>query len=174
MKALHRLVVFLLFMLLLGVALALLGAARSAEEWEAAAALAQRSRLPAVCAGAGLLCLAALFLFSGLSALKHERFLSFESEGGAVRISTKAIADYLLKLSDEFPSIIRMTPRVVPGRNSIDIAVDVRIKADPRIPEICETFQKRVRDSMAMGLGISCVRQIQVIVKEIRPEHRPE
>lgn len=173
MRILHKFISLLIFVVLLGEGLVLLGAARSADRWDALTTLAEPSRLSAACAGIGLLCLAVLFALGGLPGKKRERFLSFDREGGTVSISTEAIADYVSKLADEFPSIIRMRPKVVPARNTIDIVVEVRIKAGPQIHEACELLQQRIRESVTSGLGISEVRRVEVSVREIISEHKP-
>ncbi len=56
----------------------------------------------------------------------------------------------------------------------IDIIVDLRVKAGPQLHEVCEVLQRRVRETMANGLGISDVRRVEVNVKEISSEHRDE
>jgi uncharacterized alkaline shock family protein YloU len=100
--------------------------------------------------------------------------LSLDTESGRTSISTDAICNYVGKLAGEFPSIVRMSPRVIPRRGTIDILVNVRIKAGPQIHEVCEVLQKRVRDCLASGLGISDVRRVEVSVKEISSEHKAD
>lgn len=114
-----------------------------------------------------------LFASSGFARRHPGHFLSFEEEGGTVSISTDAIADYVAKLSTEFPSVMRMRPRVVPGRHSIDVIVDTRIKAGPQIHEVCDLLRQRVRESLTSGLGISDIGRIEISVSEIVSEHRP-
>jgi uncharacterized alkaline shock family protein YloU len=100
------------------------------------------------------------------------RFLSFSNEQGAVNISTDAIAEYISKLAPEFPSIVKMTPVVIPHRRKIDIMVEVRIKAGPQLHEICEVLQKKIRESMEKGLGIFDVEKVIVSVDKISVEHK--
>jgi uncharacterized alkaline shock family protein YloU len=126
------------------------------------------------CLGLALFSLGALLALTGLRRRQRERFLSFDTDSGRVSISTEAICNYIAKLSSEFPSIVRMTPRVIPRRGVIDVLVNVCIKAGPQIHEVCEVLQKRVRDSLASGLGISEVRRVEVSVKEISSEHKAE
>jgi len=101
-------------------------------------------------------------------------YLSFDREGGRVSIATKVIEDYISRLSVEFPAITRMQPKVTATRESIDIIVDVRIKAGPQIKEICEILQERVRDSMLSGLGIAQVRYVEVNVQKIVGQAEPD
>ena len=126
------------------------------------------------CLGLGVFSLGALLALTGVRGRQRERFLSFDTDSGRVSISTEAICNYIAKLATEFPSVVRMRPKVIPRRGVIDILVNVRIKAGPQIHEVCEVLQKRVRDSLASGLGISEVRRVEVSVKEISSEHKTE
>jgi len=172
MKLLHRLVRLLVFMVLLGVGVTLCCLAWGGDTWEAFTSFLGRTRFLGWCLGGGGICLAFLFALSSIDHRRKEKFLSFENEGGRVNISTQAISDYVSKLSAEFPSMVKMVPRVVSCRKGIDIIVEVRIKAGPQLHEICEVLQKRVRETMINGLGIPEVRRVVVCVKEISSEHR--
>lgn len=175
MKLLNRLFTLVVFMVLLALGVVLIGTALSPEWWNAVRAFAsQASRLSGVCAGLGMVCLAVVLALTGVRKGAKERILSFRNEEGTVSISTIAIADYVGKLSSEFPSIVRMQPRVVPRRSMVDLIVDLRVKAGPQIHEVCEVLQRRVRETMVNGLGISEVRRVVVNVKEISPEHKGE
>jgi uncharacterized alkaline shock family protein YloU len=77
-----------------------------------------------------------------------------------------------MRLAAEFPSVTRMRPRVIPRRKTVDVAVDVRVKAGPEIHEVCQILQQRIRETMTTGLGITEVGRIEVSVGEIATEHR--
>ena len=174
MTLLHKFVRLLVLVALIGIGLALAATGVTADRWADAVGLLRASRITVFWTGVGLCCLGWLFVLTGLRRRPRERFLSLDNEGGRVSISTLAIADYVTKLSAEFPSVLRLRPRVIPVRGAVDIAVDVRVKAGPQIHEICELLQQRIRESMTSGLGISQVRHVRVSVKEIVSEHRPE
>ncbi len=172
MSAWHR--IFRLFTLvaLAFAGLVLVQVAMSEGHWQAFLTQARTERLVSLGAGWSMLLLALLFLVTGLKRKRKGRFLSFENEGGRVNISTDAIADYLSKLANEFPSVIKMNIRVVPLKGALDIVLAIRVKADPQIHEICETLQSRVRESLSSGLGIRDVRRVEVSVNEINSERR--
>jgi len=175
MRLLHRLLGLLVVAALLAGGIVCLVAALPGDWWHHALDIAGtgEGRLHATWVGVGLLCLAVLFALTGLQSRRRQHFLSYDEEGGTVSISSDAIVDYIAKLSSEFPSIVRMKPSVIPARNSIDIHVELRVKAGPQIHEICELLQRRVRESMTNGLGISEIRRVEVTVAEIVSEHRP-
>lgn len=101
-------------------------------------------------------------------------YLTFDREGGRVTIATKVIEDYIAKLSVEFPAVTKMLPKVTASRDSVDVVVDVRIKAGPQIREICEILQQRVRDSMFSGLGITQTRYVEINVRKIVGQAEPD
>ncbi len=172
MKVLHRIVFLFVLALLAAAGIGLIGLAVSARNWEMLGVLLSGSRLTGACVGVFLFGLSSLLCLTGLEPRRRDKFLSFSNEQGAVNISTDAIAEYIGKLAPEFPSIVKLEPVVVPHRRRIDIVVNVRIKAGPQLHEICEVLQRRVRESMARGLGISDVRRVIVSVKQISTEHK--
>jgi len=174
MKRLNRLLVLLVCALLVGGGLGVLALVLRPADWQMACSLLAGSRVGALVGGLALLALGVLLIVSETPRRRRDRFLAFQNEGGAVNISTDAIAEYIAKLAPAFPSIVRMTPAVEPCRRKIDIVIDVRIKAGPQLHEICEVLQKRVRESMEGGLGIHDVRNVVVRVKEISSEHKTE
>ena len=175
MKLLHRAVFLVVFVLLTATGLGLIGLASSEANWQALDAILPGSRLVGGSIGVVLFCLASLLFLTGLQPRRGSgKVLSFSNDNGAVNISTDAIAEYISKLASEFPSIVRMVPHVIPHLRKVDILVEVRIKAGPQLHEICEVLQKRVRESMEKGLGISEVGQVIVRVDKISVEHKTE
>lgn len=172
MSILHRLVRLLVLVVVLFAAMAMCVTGWRPEQWGGVIQLLAEVQPHAGYAGAALFFLGLLFILTGLRRRSRDRFLSFDTDGGTVSISTAAIAEYISKLAGEFPSIIRMKPRVVPGRNNVDIVVDVRVKSGPQIHELCEALQQRVRETMTTGLGVSQVRRVEISVSEINCEHR--
>lgn len=174
MKIVRGIVLLLILLALLGAGLLLMIAAATSpdEQWAAMIEHFLGTRVVLFCLGMGLFSLGALLALTGIGRRRRERFLSFDTDSGRVTISTDAICNYIVKLAQEFPSIVRMTPRVIPRRGMIDVLVNVCIKAGPQIHEVCEVLQKRVRDSLASGLGISEIRRVEVSVKQISSEHK--
>ncbi len=113
--------------------------------------------------------LSILYILTGIRSSAPNTILTYDNEGGAVSISSKAITEVISKVSDEFSSVMNMRPRIFPGRNSIDIVVDVRIKASADIKQICEALQERVRSCMK-GLGIIEIRKVIVNIQTIVPQ----
>lgn len=174
MRNLNRFLQLLVCAMLIGGGLALALLVLRPADWQTACTVLAGSRVGGLVSGLLLAVLGVLLIFTEAPSRRRDRFLSFQNEGGAVNISTEAIAEYIGKLASAFPSIIRMTPVVEPRRRKVDIVIDLRIKAGPQLHEICEVLQKRVRESMEGGLGIHDVRHVVVRVKEISTEHKTE
>lgn len=175
MKLLHKLIELLAILVLILIGTLSISVAYSVERWDPFIQLAGagQSRFILLFGGVATLFIALLFFLSAIPGKKREQFLSIDKDGGTVSISTSAIADYISKLVDEFPSIVRMTSEIIPQRRSIDVLVKVNVKASPQIHEACELLQQRIRETLINGLGIPDVRHIEVSVRQIVSEHLP-
>jgi uncharacterized protein YybS (DUF2232 family) len=174
MKKVNRILQLLVCAVLIASGLALVVLVLKPSDWQILCALLLQSRVGMLVAGAVLVLMGVLLIVTEAPRRRRDRFLSFRNEGGAVNISTEAIAEYIAKLAPAFPSIVSLVPVVEPLRRKMDIVIDVRIKAGPQLHEICEVLQKRVRESMEGGLGIHDLRHVVVRVKEISSEHKTE
>jgi uncharacterized alkaline shock family protein YloU len=173
MAFLHRVFRIIVLALFWALALGLLLLAMSEARWQGAAQLVGDAREEAALLGVILLLAGLVFALSGYSRRRKEKFLTFKTDDGTVNISTDAIADYVGKLGAEFQSIVRMWPRVAPAKHTIDILVDIRVRSGAQVHEVCELLQRRIREALAGGLGISDVRRVEVSVRDIVSEHRP-
>lgn len=173
MRLLHNMAGILAMLVLILLGAASISVAYSAERWDSFVQLNGQFRFMYLFGGVALLCIVVIFFLSAIPSRKREQFLSIDQDGGTVSISTAAIADYINKLVDEFPSVIKMTPEIIPQRKSIDILVKVNVKASPQIHEACELLQTRIREAMTNGLGITEVRRVEVSVRKIVSEHVP-
>lgn len=114
-----------------------------------------------------------LFFWSRYASRRpRERFLTFDSEQGPVSISTLAIADFVARLAMEFPSVVRIEPRVIPRHQMIDVLLNVRVKAGTQVNEMCQLLQQRVRQSLIDEMGIPDVNDIVVNINGLAGEHR--
>ena len=175
MKFLNRLITLFVVIVLLSSGITLL-AAILFPEWQGhlLSLINPHEKLIFIATAVALFCTGMLIMLTGTKKKNKERILSFKNDDGVIQISTVAISDYISKLITEFPSVIKMQPEVAPHGNMVDVVVTLRVKAGPQIHEICEVMQRRVRETMVNGLGISDVRRVIVNVKEISPEHKSD
>lgn len=118
--------------------------------------------------GIAVLALVVLYLGSFGRRRTGEQYLSFENvNGGAVSISMKAVSDFIAKIGDEFAAILSLKPDVRPRGGSIEVELDIKVKAGTQIPELCQLLQERVRESVRDNLGLSDIRKVKVTVRDI-------
>ncbi len=125
------------------------------------------SKLTGIMTGLILILIALLYLFTLGKRRPKVKFISFESDAGAVSISVNAVRDFIRKTGEEFSAVEHIDPKLRADKENIGIDLDVKIKAGSRIPELSQVLQTRVRESLRDGLGITDVSDIKVRVQEI-------
>lgn len=115
--------------------------------------------------GAVLLLLVVLYALSAIPARRAERFISYNTEGGPVSVSIKAINDLLAKLADEFAGIVNLRANIASRDKSVRL--DMAVKSGTKIQELSQAIQQRVRESIEDSLGISDISSVKVFVQEI-------
>jgi uncharacterized alkaline shock family protein YloU len=136
--------------------------------------------VPLVAAGVGaILILAVILRWIGGLGKKKTAYIDYQSEGGSVGISIRAIQDFIERVGREFPGVKSMETRLIQGKGILDIVVGIRVLSDNRIPELSQQLQQRIRESVRESLGLDEIGTITVQVKEIvgapeAPEHPVE
>lgn len=115
--------------------------------------------------GAILVLLVVIYALTAVPPRQTERFVSYDSDGGRVNISVKAVNHYLSKLANEFAGVMSLRANIVPQEKLIRL--DMNVKAGAKIQELSQAVQQRVREGMSDTLGIPDVRSIQVFIREI-------
>ena len=173
MKALYRIVsVAILLLLFAGSGAVMYFAVRSTDAWTGFSDAFAADRLKAAFAALAIFCLALLLLLTGLPRRQKDRYLSFSGESGNVSVSLRGVASYVSKIGDEFESVLGLQAKIVPGRNSIDVVLNARIKEGVQIHEICQALQQRVRENLKETLGVTEVGEVAVNVREIVAHRR--
>ena len=98
---------------------------------------------------------------------KKESFIDFQSEDGSVGISTKAIQDFIERVGKEFAAVKSIKSQLKQEKGGLDIAMNVKVLAGNKIPELSQMLQQRVRESVRESLGLEEVRNITIKVQEI-------
>ncbi len=168
-RALHITLGLVIILVLIGQGVMLIHMAYSPESWVDHIDLLRRERGWGMLAGIGLIGLVIVYLATAIRSLPKEgdQYLAFSSEGATVSILVRAVSEFIGKIGDEFAAIVSMKTTVIPRGRSIDIELDLRIKAGTQIPELCQLLQERVRESVKTNLGLSEIKQIRVQVKDI-------
>lgn len=167
-RVVHVLLGLLILVILLGLGIGLIYMAYSAECWTQGIDTLRAERGWGALAGMALLALVAVYLITGYRRQPAgDDYLAFNNNGATVSILLRAVNEFITKIGDEFAAIISMKPAVRPRGRSIDIDLDIRVKAGTQIPELCQLLQERVRESVRQNLGISDIKRIRVSVKDI-------
>jgi hypothetical protein len=142
-------------------------AAISSKLWTEIFELFQANKWPSVAIGLLVFLLVLLYSYTGSHRAEYERYISFEGEGGSIRISRRAIRDFLAGLAAEFSTIEKLDPEFTMQRENMDIELHVTVRPGCHIPELSRMLQERVRTTMRVSLGITQIGKVDVLVQEI-------
>lgn len=168
MKAIHALCNILLALVLLCTGAGLGYAAfRGGDTWGYFLEGAESYRLLVAGAGWAVVLLTLIWMLSALPRKRGGRFLSFTNPDGEVQISLDAIREFLTPLQSEFPGVIKVHPEVRSHRGELLVTMGCDIRAGNAIPQLSQQLQERVRDRIVNGVGLSSIRSIRVVVRQI-------
>lgn len=179
-RIVHVLIGLLLLAILIGQGALLIHMGLSQDHWTGCIDMVRQQRGWGVLAGVGLLALVIVYLGTMFNRRPQgEQYLAFKHNGDTVSILLRAVCEFIGKIGDEFAAIVSMKPTVHPRGKSIDIDLDLRVKAGTQIPELCQLLQERVRESVRINMGLADIKRIRVHVKDIvgdppPPEEVPE
>lgn len=173
-RIIHLLTGLMILLVVVASALWLIHLASRPDCWTEYIAALQAERGWGMLAGIVLLVLVSVYaLTAGRAKVDGEQYLSFKNNGATVSILLRAVTEFIAKIGDEFAAIVSMKPSIRPRAASIDIDLDIRVKAGTQIPELCQLLQERVRESMKVNLGLTEIKRIRVQVKDIVGEAPP-
>ena len=167
MKLLHRLFENIVAIVMFIVSITVIIACSSESLWNDFVMVFGDARFYLLFFGLALFFCNVLYILSGMNNEKRDESISMEGENGVITISAQAIKNYIVKLSPEFPSVVKLQPKIISKKRYIDIIVLVRVKPDPQIHDACEVLQKRIRETLANALGILEIRKIEINIREI-------
>jgi hypothetical protein len=167
MKPLHRVIGIVLFILVSVAAAFFVYAALSSNLWNVTFQSLGDNRAGALAAGLLVFLLVLLYSYTGSHRADYERYISFEGEGGSVRISRRAVRDFLAGLAAEFSTIEKLDPEFTMRRENMDVELNVTVLPGCHIPELSRMLQERVRTTLRVSLGITQIGKVDVLVQEI-------
>jgi uncharacterized alkaline shock family protein YloU len=168
MKIFHVLLGVLLFLVLLAAGLGVLSMAFQGEEaWQQLVRELDGRRVEAILIGIGLVFAVLLYALTALRLPDKAQYLAYDIEGGTVSISLKAVENFVSQLANEFAAVDSLEPTLRARNGTLDVQLDVKVKAGAQIPELCRMLQERARSTIREKVGISEVREVRVRVQEI-------
>jgi uncharacterized alkaline shock family protein YloU len=123
--------------------------------------------------GGVIILISMLYLITFGPRRQKVRYISFDSDNGAVSISVSAVRDFIRKLGDEFGAVVGIDPKIRAEKDAISVDLDVKVQTGVRIPEFSQALQNRVREGMQDSLGIIEVKEVKVRIQEIVGTPRP-
>ena len=167
MKSLHRAVGLVLFILMSVAAAFFVYAALSSNLWDETFQALGDNKAGALAIGLLIFLLVLFYSYSGSYRAEYERYISFEGEGGSVRISRRAVRDFLAGIAAEFSTIEKLEPEFTMRRDNMDVELNVTVRPGCHIPELSRMLQERVRTTLRVSLGITQIGKVDVLVQEI-------
>jgi hypothetical protein len=167
MKSLHRAIGLVLFILICVAAVFFVYAAVSSNLWKDTFQTLESSKGASLALGLLVFLLVLLYSYTGSYRAEFERYISFEGEGGSVRISRRAVHDFLAGIAAEFSTVEKLEPEFTMRRENMDVELNVTVRPGCHIPELSRMLQERVRTTLRVSLGITQVGKVDVLVQEI-------
>lgn len=169
MKTFHLIIGAILFLALAsGSVLLLAGAFRGGDEWNVWVDMWIKSNhLPAATGAGVIIMLILLYVLTGLNVPGKIQYLAYDSEGGAVSISLKAVEGFLARIANDFAAVVALQPKLRLIVNQVDVQLDIKVKAGAQIPELCKMLQEAARTTLREKVGITDIREVRVRVGEI-------
>ena len=167
-RVVHILIGLILLVTLLGLGAGLVYMAYDQECWVRCLDTLHAERGWGALGGIVLLALVAVYLLTGIRREPAgDQYLSFNNNGATVSILLRAVNEFISRIGDEFAAIVSLKPSVRPRGSSIEVELDLRVKAGTQIPELSQLLEERVRESVRQNLGLSDIKRIRVNVKDI-------
>jgi uncharacterized alkaline shock family protein YloU len=130
--------------------------------------IAEALKMPWIGTSVGaVLILSVVLRWLGGCRKEKSAFINFDSEDGSVGISTKAICDFIERIGKEFAAVKSIESKLVKNKDSLDVALGVKVLSGNKIPELSHVLQQRVRESVRESLGLEEIRNITIKVQEI-------
>ncbi len=144
-----------------------LAAAGGDDAWVQTMQCLMARRTQALYGTGAILVLVLLLAFVIIQPQTRDEYLSFDGDGGTVSIRLKAMRDYLTGLRNEFAAVLDLKPRIQVVGDQLDIEVDLQIRGDSRIPELCAVLQERIRNGIEEQIGFTGVREVKLNIQDI-------
>jgi len=170
----HWLFGLLVMLALVGIAGTVMNYALQGEEsWQSFVNCLASSRDEAFMAGGAVLLSMLVYLLSGVSSRRPVDYLVFKGRNGKVSVKVQTVNDYIAQIADEFADVLSMEPRLTPASGTVEVDLDVRVKAGTQIPEMSSLLQDRVRAAVKEHVGLFEVKKVRINIDEIVVSSQP-
>jgi len=101
--------------------------------------------------------------------------ISFDNPGGKVKISLKAIEDYITAtIKSQINGIKSIRVKVIVTSKGLETKINLRLSSTLNIPEVCGNVQELVKNYLQDTVGIERISNIEIYVSNIVGEIEKE
>ncbi|MBU0701613.1 alkaline shock response membrane anchor protein AmaP [bacterium] len=97
----------------------------------------------------------------------EEKGIAFQNANGEVKITRKAVEDFIVRVCSQEPNIRMVKPRVIIKKKYIKADLVVAITSDVPVAHATSELQVRIKESLEAGVGMVSVKSVSVRVEEV-------
>ncbi|MBI4777594.1 alkaline shock response membrane anchor protein AmaP [Candidatus Desantisbacteria bacterium] len=97
----------------------------------------------------------------------EEKGVTFRNAAGEVRVTRKAVEDFIIRVCSQEPNIRRVKPRVIIKKKYIKAGLVIAITSDIPVTQSISELQGKIKESLEAGIGMVNVKSVSVRVEEI-------
>ncbi|MCM8768975.1 MAG: alkaline shock response membrane anchor protein AmaP [Candidatus Omnitrophica bacterium] len=115
-----------------------------------------------------VLMLGITWLVNWLDTLYHNRAITFDNPGGKVKVSLKAIEEFVSsRILNQIPGVKSLKIRAGLSPRGLETGIRLKLMAGANIPETCAHIQEVTKNYLQDVVGVERVSTIEVFVSSI-------
>ncbi|MGB9642787.1 MAG: alkaline shock response membrane anchor protein AmaP [Candidatus Ratteibacteria bacterium] len=130
----------------------------------------EKNLLRAGIVGFSMILMGLIWLVYWFDFLIRTKSISLDNPHGKVRISLKAIEEFISKkISTQMPNITSMSVKTSLGSHGLETLMQLRISGGYNIPELTSQIQELIKNYLEDVVGVERVSHIEIVVSSIAP-----
>ena len=130
----------------------------------------EKNLIKAGLAGFSMILIGLIWLVYWFDHVIRTRSISFDNPHGKVRISLKAIEEFIAKkISTQMTNITSMNVKASLGSHGLETLMQLRISGGYNIPELTSQIQELIKNYLEDVVGVERVSHIEIVVSSITP-----
>jgi len=133
----------------------------------------EKNLLKAGIAGFSMILVGLIWVVYWFDFLIRTKSISLDNPHGKVRISLKAIEEFISKkISTQMPNITSMRVKASLGSHGLETLMQLRISGGYNIPELTSQIQELIKNYLEDVVGVERVSHIEIVVSSITPSEQ--
>ncbi|MEK7812591.1 MAG: alkaline shock response membrane anchor protein AmaP [Candidatus Desantisbacteria bacterium] len=108
-----------------------------------------------------------LIIYTSCVLSQEEKGVAFRNANGEVRVTRKAIEDFIIRVCSQETNIRRIKPRVTIKKKYIKASLVIAITSDIPVTQAISELQVKIKESLEAGIGMVSVKAVTARVEEI-------